>query len=368
MKTFLFLTFLSASLLSAQENATLADQPLRRVVEEFKAAPIVDSGLWPNLQILENGDIILTAFNKPHHGWVPGDVDAWKSSDGGETWKNLGAIAKRPDEQSNRMNHVIGYLKKEQQLMAVSSGYINNGTQNQWDLALPVTVISTDQGATWEQIGELVVELDPPERVIPFGNLIEASDGTLRFSAYHSATAEGEARDPSSSYMIISRDKGKSWNVHSRIQPETNETVIFEVAPKEWIAISRMTNVNEEGRGQQMRQSRSLDDGKTWSDEGVITKALHHPANLIRLNNGDLLLTYSDRIGCRILAHTSSDKGKNWDAPMLVYASWIGDGGYPSSVQRTDGKIVTAFYAHRSPLIDINKVQYHTGVVIWDQP
>jgi len=40
------------------------------------------------------------------------------------------------------------------------------------------------------------------------------------------------------------------------------------------------------------------------------------------------------------------------------------DCGYPSSVQRADGKIVTVYYAKRVE----NHDRYHMGAAIWEAP
>lgn len=40
------------------------------------------------------------------------------------------------------------------------------------------------------------------------------------------------------------------------------------------------------------------------------------------------------------------------------------ENGYPSSVQRADGKIVTAYYAKSVE----NHERYHMGVAIWEAP
>jgi len=43
-------------------------------------------------------------------------------------------------------------------------------------------------------------------------------------------------------------------------------------------------------------------------------------------------------------------------------ADFDGDGGYPSSVQRPDGQVLTAFYAAKTAA----HPRYHMGVVVWD--
>ena len=50
--------------------------------------------------------------------------------------------------------------------------------------------------------------------------------------------------------------------------------------------------------------------------------------------------------------------------PASRPARSISDCGYPSSVQRADGKIVTAWYSKAS----VNHERYHMGVAIWELP
>jgi len=59
----------------------------------------------------------------------------------------------------------------------------------------------------------------------------------------------------------------------------------------------------------------------------------------------------------------SDDEGKTWSDPRRV-ADFEGDGGYPSSVQRPDGQIVTAYYTARTK----THRRYHMGAVIWSAP
>lgn len=212
--------------------------------------------------------------------------------------------------------------------------------------------------------GPFLCGLSPEERVIPFGPIVRASDGTLRFCAYHRPAPEID----SSTYMISSADDGKTWNIVSEIAFRTNETALLEVADKEWLAICRVFKEKGTKGGEPMRQYRSTDNGNTWVDEGLVTGELGHPASLIRTDDGRILLTYSDRKRNRILAHVSSDKGRNWGSPLLIFREMVGDGGYPSTVQLSNGNLVTLFYSKRSALVDIHKVQYHTGVVIWQLP
>ncbi|MFV0338416.1 MAG: sialidase family protein [Chthoniobacterales bacterium] len=367
-------------LLAIQQISTLTAREVK-VSDEKKAdvnkiseeAVVVDGGLWPNLALLPNGEILLSAFNSPKHGGVPGDIDAWKSSDDGATWEHFSTVAKRPHEASNRMNHAVGVIKKDSRLVAVVWGYEDTG-KPRWTSILPIVTTSTDNGKTWEELGEFDCGLSPQESVIPYGQMVEASDGSLRFIVYVLPVSgdKNTMKDEKTAYMVKSTDDGKTWSEVGTLGSDTSETATIEVAPKEWLAITRTKAIRSdkpgEHKGMTMEQLRSTDDGKTWINEGTVTSDLQHPANLLITKNGDLLLTYSDRIRGETLVRLSKDKGKSWGRPYLVNSGWgRGDGGYPSTVQLSDGTFVTAFYAARSPLVG-NVKRYHTGLVRWQLP
>jgi hypothetical protein len=109
--------------------------------------------------------------------------------------------------------------------------------------------------------------------------------------------------------------------------------------------------------------SLSRDDGKTWSPVQVLYDAGRHHAHLLRLSNGDLLMTLivrddirggrlaSYRRGCDgIMSH---DNGLTWDLEhpyvlddptYLDPAKWYnGECGHLSSMLLDDGRILTAY-------------------------
>ena len=74
-----------------------------------------------------------------------------------------------------------------------------------------------------------------------------------------------------------------------------------------------------------------------------------------------MLLTYGNRREPKgVDVRLSSDEGATWSEPIRV-VHFIGDGGYPSSVQLPDGQVLTAYYARAIEGHD----RYHMGVVIW---
>ena len=71
-----------------------------------------------------------------------------------------------------------------------------------------------------------------------------------------------------------------------------------------------------------------------------------NPPSLIALRDGRLALTYGYRAApFGIRARLSRDEGRTWETERVLRddaRDW--DLGYPRSVQRKDGKIVTVYY------------------------
>ena len=84
----------------------------------------------------------------------------------------------------------------------------------------------------------------------------------------------------------------------------------------------------------------------------------------MQLDDGRILLSYGDRRGGTkgVVGRLSEDDGQTWGRPFRIAdVEVVADEiGYPSSVQRQDGKIVTAFYS------DLDG--FHMGAVVWELP
>ena len=92
-------------------------------------------------------------------------------------------------------------------------------------------------------------------------------------------------------------------------------------------------------------QTESNDGGRTWTTPRSIG-VWGLPSHLLRLADGPLLMTYGYRrepFGNR--ARVSSDHGRTWSAALTISADGAnGDLGYPSTVQLTDGSLLTVWY------------------------
>lgn len=94
----------------------------------------------------------------------------------------------------------------------------------------------------------------------------------------------------------------------------------------------------------------SRDDGRSWSYLATPAPDVGqgNPPSLVRLNDGRLCLTYGYRDRpFAILGRLSSDQGRTWTEPFVLRGDGGGrDIGYPRSVVRLDGKIVTIYAFH----------------------
>jgi hypothetical protein len=110
----------------------------------------------------------------------------------------------------------------------------------------------------------------------------------------------------------------------------------------------------------------SLDNGETWEYRSHLAdtgKRNGNPPSLVKLKDGGLVTIY----GCRkppfgIRAKISGDKGKTWSDEIILRGdgrNW--DLGYPRSVVRPDGKIVSVYYfsTKQSP-------EQFIAATIWD--
>lgn len=319
---------------------------------------------WPNLTRMHDGTILAIIHNKPSHGGMEGEIECWASKDGLQ-WEKRGNPA--PHEADTvRMNHAAG-LARNGDLIVLCSGWTNikqpqRPKQGKFrdDILQSWVCRSSDGGRTWTQIKKFPSRETGWSEHIPFGDIFVAQDGSLRTSTY-----QGKFREPTKStktsswrsWQFRSDDDGNTWKAVNIIGPRHNETSLFHAGGKRWLAAARIDAVE---------LFASDDDGLTWTGPQRVTERNEINGHLTRLQGGGLLLSYGNRIKGQygVLAKISRDEGKTWSAPVRLVHVINGDCGYPSSVQRSDGKIVTAYYAKQSKLCD----HYHMGVVIWDIP
>lgn len=147
-------------------------------------------------------------------------------------------------------------------------------------------------------------------------------------------------------------DGGLSWKLLSYVGPELNG---FSIMPSTvrltktgLITTTRRREGDGEKRHRWIDSWRSTDDGANWKPLGAAVDDVGegNPPSLTRLRDGRLCLTYGDRKPpYQMCAKLSDDNGDTWSDSIVLRTGGGGrDMGYPRTMQRPDGKIVTVYY------------------------
>jgi BNR repeat-like domain len=319
---------------------------------------------WPMLVTLRDGTIITIIHNRPSHGQMEGDVESWASRDGA-LWEKRGHPAPN-DPRTVRMNIAAG-LARNGDILVLCSGWTDEKQSDRpkqsafRDAVLPIWVCrSADGGRSWKQLKQFPENERGWMPFIPFGPILVGADGALHVSCYAGEFADSSKSTRTKSWRawhFRSDDDGRTWRQTSVIGANHNETAIFHLGGRHWLAASRH---------EAMDLFRSSDDGQTWGEGQRVTARNEINGHLAQLQDGQLLLSYGNRVSGQfgVLAKLSHDAGRTWGTPVRLATSLEQDCGYPSSVQQADGKILTAYYAKRVE----NHERYHMGVAIWAAP
>ncbi len=160
-------------------------------------------------------------------------------------------------------------------------------------------------------------------------------------------------------------DGGKTWTFVAWIAPEPPGYAIMpstvRVGSHGLLSAIRV----REGDRSWLEAYFSPDDGAHWEqrDNPVPDTGEGNPAAMLRLRDGRICITYGVRakpFGMR--AKLSRDDGRTWGPEIVLRADGGGrDLGYPRSVQRPDGKVVTVYYFNDDP----QQTRYIVAT-IWD--
>ena len=327
---FVFTVYLLAQSVFAQEAFVMDELEAERVI-------VAPGGYFPRLEILKNGHLLASVKAGAAHVGKSGRADVVRSRDGGRTWGEQVTVFDLPGHDD--AIDAMGCLSDGTLIAGVVS-YTWTGkryTGEGWS-ADTYTLRSQDHGLTWSKPVRL--ETTPLGWLYPFGRPVELEDGTVLLSG-HGAPSPREPNQPMTSFLVRSRDGGRTWGEYTVIARHFNETCMVLLPSGKLAAALRKD-------GGSTSLSFSSDGGKTWSQPAQVTGRAEHPADLLMLADGRLLMTHGVRhqpYGVR--AMISRDEGATWEKQNQILLAWDGDHGdlgYPASIQRPDGRIVTAYY------------------------
>jgi hypothetical protein len=150
---------------------------------------------------------------------------------------------------------------------------------------------------------------------------------------------------------VRTTDGGKSWGLVALIGPEPKGYSIMpstvRLSPRDLFTAVRRLEDDEKPRSW-IEAWKSTDNGSTWSfvNKPAPDTGEGNPPHLLRLADGQLCLTYGIRAKpYGMFARLSSNAGASWGEPIVLRDDGGGrDLGYPRSVERPDGRVVTIYY------------------------
>ena len=296
-----------------------------------------------------------------------------RSMDGGRTWRLEEPAALQPPPRPER-RAVTGEALRLPALHTLDSPIdftspglaltfrSAHGTAGAWLFA------SHDRGRTWQ--GPYAVPAFDTPGLDPRTDYLVRGRHELLVGMTARKTDGKEGRP----FMLRTRDGARTWERLGWIGPETAG---YRIMPAT-VSLSgsagasadkgggRLYSVirRREGQASHLEGYRSDDGGTTWRATGVVAAdtGRGNPASLVQLADGRLCSVYGFRaepFGIR--AVVSADDGASWSAPKPLRegaADW--DLGYPRSVVRPDGRVVSVYYYN-----DARSPERYIAATIW---
>lgn len=215
---------------------------------------------------------------------------------------------------------------------------------------------STDQGKSWS--GKYRVPVNNVH-----GPIVLA-DGTLFWQGKGFRDLAGASTFADDLVSVISTDDGLTWQEVGRIglfdYPGLDIRNFHELSSVQAADGTIVTHVRVHSYPWGTWQMRSPDQGRTWSrPEPMLNPTLGYPAHLLRLHDGRLISSYgyrADVSGIRV--RVSEDHGNSWSEELvLLDGSPTSELGYPSTAQFAGGTLFTLWY-QADPKTQIASLHY----------
>ena len=345
---------------------------------------------WPTVGVTKDDELIVSVSGgRQGHVCPFGRVDLFRSHDRGETWSWPRTIYDGPidDRDSGLLVTSRGtILATTFTSLAYADRFLDaeirrraNGekgmddamfdrwlrTHNRIDAGQRVRELgsflfrSTDDGVSWEKRRRIPVNSPHGPFQLRGGRILYPgiemwTEERAEYFAREKAAGESPAPSGNTVSIWYSDDDGQNWGFLAPIpvRPGDDPLLYSElhgVEASDGTLVVQIRNENKRDDGATL-QTESTDGGKTWSEPRLID-VWGHPSHLWRLSDGRLLMTYGYRrepFGQQ--ARVSGDCGKSWSEPMLLTGGGPPrDLGYPSTVQLSDGSLVSVWYEQPDP-------------------
>ncbi|NIA16610.1 MAG: hypothetical protein GWP08_21340 [Nitrospiraceae bacterium] len=348
-------------------GSAAADKTVSLPTELERSLVVTGQGYFPVALRLKDGRIAAVLRGGAGHLGIKGRLDIVFSEDEGKTWSKPIIVNDSPvDDRNPAMGQaanrdlIVGFWR--------TATYDEEGRydpkldkpRNTW------ITRSADGGKTWSDPTEL--DVSDIGWGSPYGKILTMPDGALLMAVYGGPQRPAGpkiAKREDHSYIYRSTDHGKSWSRYAEcsIGGQFNETALLRLPSGKILAAMRSR------RGSQVWLTGSTDDGKTWSEPKQVTPNNVHPADLVLLPDGRVLMATGYRVGPYGVRGLIGDANGNfdWGKRFLLIDDGIGgDCGYPSSVVLKDGRALTLYYANGSK--DHPGWRVHCGALVYTPP
>lgn len=344
-----------------------AEPPVAKAPGLSRSLVVQGQGYFPVALRLQDGRIAVVLRGGAGHLGIKGRLDMVFSSDDGRTWTPPVVVNDSPVDDRNP---ALGQARDGTLVV----GFWRTATyddQGQYDPKLDKprgtwVTRSADGGRTWSAAAP--IDVTECGWGSPFGKIVTLPDGPMLMAIYggqRRKPGEQVLNDRNHSYLYRSTDNGQTWTYFSEVGDGTrqlNETALLRLASGKMLAAIR-------SRAGDVWLSHSRDEARTWSAPQRLTPAAVHPADLIALDDGRVLLVVGNRAGPLGVSALVSDRQQQFDWARrftLVDDAASTDCGYPSSVTLPDGRALTLYYATRAK--ERPEWGVHCGAVAYDVP
>lgn len=339
-----------------------AEVPVARLLETrvISGQPWFYHG-WPTVARRQDGELWVTfSGGRSAHVCPFGQVVSMTSKDDGASWSNARVLYDGPLDDRDS-----GVLETERGALLVTTftslayepvlekaekmGTWDPAILGRWkatrDFLTPAqrraqlgefALRSTDGGVSWSEPIRTIVNS-------PHGP-IQLKDGRLLYAGKKLWSEDKQIG------VCESKDDGVTWEWLAEIPTRPGDSAdrgyheLHAVEAMDGTILVQIRNHNPENNLETL-QSESADGGKSWTEPHSIN-VWGMPSHLLRLRDGRLLMTYGHRrapFGNQ--ARVSMDCGKTWSEPLWISKDGLGgDLGYPSTVELSDGTLLTVWY------------------------
>ncbi len=350
-------TLTAGCVLSHQASAT---PPSARILETkvISVDPTIYHG-WPTLTQRNSGELLLVwSGGREAHVCPFGRVDLMSSNDEGQSWTWPRTLLDGPSDDRD-----AGIVETAKGAILVTTF-----TSDAWESVYAKASAESWSDERLARWNAAAARLTPEQRQAELGTwMIRSTDGGISWSGRYEVpvnSPHGPVRlsdgrllyagkqlwlDVPKVGVSISSDDGVSWGPVIEFPPREGDKFddyheLHAVEASDGRIIVQLRNHNPQNNRETL-QTHSDDGGQTWTVPYSIG-VWGLPSHLFRLRDDRLLMTYGHRrnpLGNQ--ARVSDDGGRRWSEPIIISDDGTsGDLGYPSTVELSDGALLSVWY------------------------